>query len=118
MEKKFFYNLHSDICKSLSNPGRQAVFDTIRYRSLTVSQIVKKTGLPQSNISQHLALLKTKGIVCGSRKGCRIFYSIANHKIIEAYDLITESIRDESNLKAEIIDRVIGKKHKEGPIEK
>lgn len=103
MKKETFYNLHSDMCKTISNPRRQAILDAIRDKTLTVTEIVQKTGLPQSNISQHLSLLKSKGIVNRQRNGNNIYYSIANQKIIKAYDLLTEVLKEESNSKKDII---------------
>src|SRR4030042_5528505 len=94
MKKKNFYNLHADICKTISNPRRQAIIDTIRKSEMTVSELVKKTGISQANLSQHLAILRTKGVVHARREGNNIYYSIANLKIIEAYDLISEVLRD------------------------
>ncbi|OFW50896.1 MAG: hypothetical protein A2163_11205 [Actinobacteria bacterium RBG_13_35_12] len=94
MKKENFYNLHADICKTISNPRRQAIIDTIRKSEMTVSELVKKTGISQANLSQHLAILRTKGVVRARRKGNNIYYSIANPKIIEAYDLISEVLRD------------------------
>ncbi|MDD3776784.1 MAG: metalloregulator ArsR/SmtB family transcription factor [Actinomycetota bacterium] len=104
MKKEKFYNLHSDMCKTISNPRRQAIIDAIRDKSLTVTEIVQKTGLPQSNISQHLSLLSAKGIVNRNRNGSNIYYSIANPKIIKAYDLLTEVLREESNSKQDVIN--------------
>lgn len=106
MKKETFYNLHSDMCKTISNPRRQAIIDAIRDKSLTVTEIVHKTGLPQSNISQHLSLLRSKGIVNRKRDGNNIYYSIANRKIIEAYDLLTEVLKEESNIKRDIISDI------------
>ncbi|MDZ7838395.1 MAG: metalloregulator ArsR/SmtB family transcription factor [Actinomycetota bacterium] len=74
-----------------------------RDKTLTVTEIVQKTGLPQSNISQHLSLLKSKGIVNRQRDGNNIYYSIANQKIIKAYDLLTEVLKEESNSKKDMI---------------
>ena len=94
MKKEDFYNLHTDICKTISNPRRQAIIDTIRKSELTVNALMKKTGIPQANLSQHLAILRVKGVVKARREGNNIYYSITNPKIIEAYDLISEVLRE------------------------
>lgn len=94
MEKEDFYNLHADICKTISNPRRQAIIDTIRKSEMTVSTLIKKTGISQANLSQHLAILRLKGVVKARREGNNIYYSIANPKIMEAYDLISEVLRE------------------------
>lgn len=94
MQKENFYNLHADICKTISNPRRQAIIDTIRKSEMTVSKLIKKTGISQANLSQHLAILRAKGVVRTRREGNNIYYSIANLKIIKAYDLISEVLRE------------------------
>jgi len=94
MKKEDFYDLHADFCKTLSNPRRQSIIDTIRKNEMTVSSLVKKTGISQANLSQHLAILRAKGVVHARREGNNIYYSIKNPKIMEAYDLISEVLKE------------------------
>lgn len=100
MKNQEFYCLHSDICKTLANPKRQVILDALRGGEVTVGDLVKKTGIPQANVSQHLSLLRNKGIVTARRQGSSVSYSIANPKIIKAFDLISEvlseALRDQS----------------------
>jgi ArsR family transcriptional regulator len=60
-----------------------------------VGQLVASLGLPQSNVSQHLAILRERGIVTTRRKGTTIYYSLANPKIGEACDLVREVLADQ-----------------------
>lgn len=85
-----FYCLHSELCKTLANEKRQMILGTLRDGELTVSEIQDVTGIPQATLSQHLALLRSRGVVRTRREGNRVFYSIVNPKIIQAFDLITE----------------------------
>lgn len=94
MKKESFYNLHADMCKTISNPRRQAILDTIRNGEMTVSELIVKTGISQANLSQHLAILRFKGVVKTRRDGNNIYYSLSNIKIIKAYDLISEVLED------------------------
>jgi ArsR family transcriptional regulator, virulence genes transcriptional regulator len=89
-----FYNLHADICKTISNPNRQAILDMMRAGEITVTELVKKTGISQANLSQHLSVLRSKGVVNTRRDGNNIYYSISNMKIIQAYDLISEVLQE------------------------
>ena len=89
-----FYCLHSEICKTLANPKRQMILGALRDRELAVSQLVDETGIPQSNISQHLAMLRANGVVRTRREGAHVFYAISNPKIIQAFDLITEVMQE------------------------
>jgi len=94
MEKKDFYTLHSDVCKTLANPKRQEILDRLREQEMTVNEIVGRTGISQANLSQHLAILRTKGIVKARRDGLNVYYSLSNTKIIQAFDLISQLINE------------------------
>lgn len=94
MNKKDFYIIHSDVCKTLANPKRQEILDNLREKEMTVNEIVEKTGISQANLSQHLAILRTKGIVTSRRDGINVYYSITNLKIIQAFDLISQVLDD------------------------
>lgn len=84
------YQLHAEICKTLSNPIRLRVLSILRNGEKSVSELVKLTGVRQANISQHLAVLKQRGIVVAKKQGATVFYRIANPKIIQACDIIRE----------------------------
>ena len=89
-----FYCMHSALCKTLANVKRQQILDTLRDREMTVGQLVEETGLSQPNLSQHLSILRNKGVVTVRREGSYAYYSITNLKIIEAFDLITEVMQE------------------------
>ena len=110
MRKESFYHLHSDICKTIANPRRLAIIDMIHKGEMTVSTLVKKTGISQANLSQHLAILRSKGVVRTRREGNNIYYSIANPKIIEAYDLISEVLRESTSSRSKTVSNAFDHK--------
>ncbi|MBN1224206.1 MAG: winged helix-turn-helix transcriptional regulator [Candidatus Aminicenantes bacterium] len=110
LKKKDFYTLHSNVCKTLANPKRQEILDSLRERELTVNQIVEKTGISQANLSQHLAIMRSKGIVKSRREGINVYYSLANTKIIEAFDLISQLINESLASQTKTVEDAIGKK--------
>jgi len=109
LKKEGFYNLHAEMCKTISNPRRQAILDTIRGGELTVSELIEKTGISQANLSQHLAILRSKGVVKTRREGNNIYYSVSNIKIIEAYDLISQVLEDSTTSREKTIKEGIGR---------
>jgi ArsR family transcriptional regulator len=109
LKKENFYNLHAEMCKTISNPRRQAILDTIRDGEMTVSELIEKTGISQANLSQHLAILRSKGVVKTRRDGNCIYYSLSNIKIIEAYDLISEVLEDSTTSREKAIKEGIGR---------
>ena len=94
MERKDFYILHSELCKTLSHPKRQEVLGNLRKGEMSVTELAKATMISQANLSQHLSLLRAKGIVKTRRVGINVYYSIANEKIFKAFDLISEVLRE------------------------
>jgi len=109
MKKEDYYTLHAEMCKTISNPRRQAILDTIRNGEMTVTELINKTGISQANLSQHLAILRSKGVVKTRRDGNNIYYSLSNVKIIEAYDLISEVLEDSTNSREKAIREGISK---------
>lgn len=107
MSNKEFYRLHSDVCKTLANPKRQEILDNLRHREMTVNELVEEIGISQANLSQHLAILRGKGIVSVRRVGINIHYSLANRKIIEAFDLISQVLQDSLASQTETISSVV-----------
>lgn len=94
MPDKDFYCMHSQLCKTLANEKRQRILGTLRDGALTVSELQAATGIAQANLSQHLSILREKGVVLARREGAYVRYAIANPKILQAFDLITEVMQE------------------------
>ena len=92
--KKELYQLHAEMCKVFSNPIRLEILNLLRGGELSVSDLIKKTELTQVNISQHLSIMKSRGIVNSRRNGLNIYYKLSNPKIIKAFDIIREILSD------------------------
>ena len=96
-----FYCMHSELCKTLANDKRQMILGALRGDELSVGQLVERTGIPQVNLSQHLSIMRGRGVVNTRREGTRVFYSISNPKLIQAFDLITEVMQESLGKRAE-----------------
>ncbi len=93
MEKEL-YKLHAEVCKIFSNPIRLEILNLLRNKEMSVTELMSKTKLSQANISQHLSIMKNKGIVNSERKGKNIYYMLLNPKIIKAFDIIREVLAE------------------------
>ncbi len=87
---KRIYELHADVCKTLANAKRLAILNALRDKEMTVSELVERVGALKANISQHLAVMRQKGILATRRDGVNIYYRIANPKVIQACDIMRE----------------------------
>ena len=91
---KELYEIHAEICKVFSNSTRLEILNLLRDKELSVTELIKKTKLSQTNISQHLSIMKSKGIVVSNRKGKNIYYKLTNPKIIKAFDIIRDVLTE------------------------
>jgi len=91
MEQKL-YELHAQMCQVFTSPKRLEILNLLRDRELSVGELTKLARIRQSNLSQHLSILREKGIVKARRDGVKIYYSLANSKIIKAFDIIREML--------------------------
>jgi len=67
--------------KAISHPLRLKILCVLDTGELSVQEILKTVGTTQSNVSQHLCLLKDKGIVSSRKDANRVFYSLDNETV-------------------------------------
>ncbi len=89
--------LHERVCKAIADPKRLLIISVLRDGELSVGEIAETLGVSQSNASQHLAVLRERGIVTTRRVGTSVFYSLRSHKILTAIDLMREFVAEESS---------------------
>jgi DNA-binding transcriptional ArsR family regulator len=79
----------------LSDPMRLKILYNLRGGELSVSDIVERTGGSQSNVSKHLSLLLTHGMVHRRRAGTSAFYAIADDYVFSLCDNVCGGIEAE-----------------------
>jgi len=75
------YEEVSEKLKALAHPQRLCIVKGLIDNKCNVSKIQECIKLPQSTVSQHLAKLKTAGIVVGKRSGTEICYQVNDEKV-------------------------------------
>jgi len=84
------YELHASVCQILANPTRLKVLNALREQEIAVADLARRVGTSMPNLSQHLAILRQRGVVLTRREGATIYYRIANPKILRAFDIMRE----------------------------
>ena len=91
MSKDEDIDLASRSLKAMSHTLRLKILCTLADQELSVQEIVDAVGTSQSNISQHLAILRDKGII-GSRKNAnRVFYRVGDARILKLIDMMRQA---------------------------
>jgi len=100
---KSLYEMQSEICKVLTNPKRIEILNTLKADEKTVTELVDALSASKANVSQHLAVMRHKGILATRRKGANIYYRVSNQKVIEACALMKEVLFEQYDAKRKTV---------------
>ncbi|MBK1694793.1 transcriptional regulator [Chromatium weissei] len=76
--------------KAMSHPLRLKILCTLGEREISVQDIVDQVGTSQSNISQHLAILRDKGILAARKDANRVFYRVSDNRTLRLIGMMRE----------------------------
>jgi DNA-binding transcriptional ArsR family regulator len=77
--------------QALAHPTRIAIVELLRdEKEVPVSRIYERLGLEQANVSQHLAVLRSKQIVIGRKDGNQVFYALRGPLLVKILDLMRQ----------------------------
>ena len=66
----------ADIFQALAHPTRIAILEALNDKELSAGVLIEKLGMEQANVSQHLAVLRSKQLVSNRKAGNQVFYSV------------------------------------------
>ena len=95
-DKKQFKQ-QAEFCKFMANPKRLEILYLLKENEMCVEDIAENMGINIPNVSQHLSVMKKKGIVEVRRNGVKMFYKISNKKIIQACMIMKELMTEQMN---------------------
>ncbi len=76
--------------KAMSHPLRLKILCTLGGQEISVQDIVEDVGTSQSNISQHLAVLRDKGILVSRKDANRVFYRVGDARTLRLIGMMQE----------------------------
>jgi ArsR family transcriptional regulator len=81
------------IARALSDPKRLCVLETLATGERSVSDLSRDAGCQIPNMSQHLAVLRSAGLVATRREGSTVYYRLTDQRVLDAYRLIASIAR-------------------------
>ena len=105
------FKLQADVCKIFANDKRLEIINLLKDKEMSNGDIMRETGLSKVNISQHMNILKSKGVIVSRREGQLLFYSIANPKIIQACNLMREVLVEQHLAREKAVSRLVKASH-------
>ena len=88
------FGLQAKLFRGLSDHSRLAILEALRNGPLAVGQIVEKTGLTQSNTSNHLRCLSECGLVASEQDGRFVYYRLSDPQIQKLLRLADEFLAE------------------------
>jgi DNA-binding transcriptional ArsR family regulator len=87
-------DLKAKLFRGFSDPSRLSILNALHTGPLTVTEIVKATGLSQSNASNHLGCLRCCGLVVCSQQGRYVRYQLSDKRVATLLHLADELLAD------------------------
>jgi ArsR family transcriptional regulator len=76
--------------KAIAHPLRLKILCVLAAGELSVQDIVEQVGTTQSNISQHLAILRDKGVLATTKDANRVFYRINDPRTVKLVGMMRD----------------------------
>ena len=76
--------------KAMSHPLRLRILCVLSESEISVQDIVEKIGTSQSNISQHLAILRERGILSSRKDANRVYYRIGDNRTLQLIKMMQQ----------------------------
>ena len=80
----------SQAIKAIAHPLRLKILCVLGEQEVSVQDIVEQVGTSQSNISQHLAILRDKGVLSTRKDANRVFYRIGDLRTLKLVSMMRE----------------------------
>jgi len=103
---KWIFELHARICRTLAHPKRLEILDLLRQGELSVGELARRMGISLPNISQHLAILRDRGVVMTRREGVNVYYRVADPRIIQACNLMRDVLFEQLARSGQLVEIV------------
>ena len=80
----------ASIARALSDPKRLCVVERLAGGERSVSELSREVGCQVPNMSQHLAVLRSAGLVVSRREGSTVFYRLTDERVLDAYRMLQQ----------------------------
>lgn len=88
--KQTVFELQAHVCKCLAHPKRLEILWELEKGERSFAELQNATGLSKANLSQHLGIMRDRGMVVTRRAGQHLYFSVASPKITQACGLMRE----------------------------
>ena len=95
MAEDIVTKLTADFFKTLSHPVRIKILHSLKNGELCVCDIIEEVGIEQSNLSQHLGILKKQGIIDSRKDGQKVIYRIVYQSVMDVVGAAEKTLSEQ-----------------------
>ena len=100
------YELKAQIVQAAAHPIRLAIIDFLSGGEQCVCDISTHVGAQRSNVSRHLAVMLSAGVVECRKDGLKVIYSLKTPCILKFLDCVTDVLRDQVRQSQSVLSRL------------
>jgi DNA-binding transcriptional ArsR family regulator len=104
--QKLVYEKQAEILKALAHPLRVAILDFLKDGEQCVCDIAKYIGSERSNVSRHLSIMVSCGILECRKDGLNMMYGLKAKCILEFFNCITTCLKHQASENAELLKSI------------
>ena len=90
VEHKLHIGAGAGSVRSIAHPLRLKILCVLGEQEACVQEIVEAVGTSQSNISQHLAILREKGVLVTRKDANRVYYRVGDQRTLQLVSMMRE----------------------------
>ena len=88
----------AEVFQALAHPTRIHIAESLQEGELPVSVLLARVGIEAANLSQHLAILRAKGLVVNRKEGTQVFYALRDPLLSEVLRNMRLSLEQQNRL--------------------
>ncbi|WP_165004295.1 ArsR/SmtB family transcription factor [Seramator thermalis] len=90
----------------MANPIRIEIIDVLNDKELTLGELQNETGVLKSNLSKHLSLMVSNGILVQRKEGLNVYFKLSTDRITTACRIMREVLIDNLRKQSELINNL------------
>ena len=100
------YERQAEIAKAIAHPLRMAILDYLKDGPQCVCDIAKVVRSERSNISKHLSIMVSAGVLDSQKKGLQVIYKLRTPCVIECVACLTKCLKEKAKEEQKILKMV------------
>ncbi len=98
------FSIQAELCRAMGSTLSQEIVHSLRDGPMSVIDLASTLEISSPTVSRHLTMLRNAGVVNSQREGYKVFYRIANPKIMQVCDLMREVLTEQFGKDSKLMD--------------